>query len=636
MKFGFRRLWVFMVVLVVAFGAIAPNVSAAEDDITGHWAEKSLRHLNEKGIMMGYGNGEFRPNSKVTRAEFAAFVTRALDLPDDPNFEPFQDVELDKWYYGPIHKSAAVKIINGYPDGTFKPNNNISREHMAVVINQALKTKAIEASEAEVNFTDKDKIHPSLLDDIARVISLKIVNGNPDGTYRPQANTTRAEAAVVIDRLLTVMTPPKNYEYSTAKVNGSGEVVVVDQFETFDQAKQNIASNDHFIMNGKKIVWIKAGYTHTNQLTVVYESKSLSGSTITYVNSGAEFNFIEAGDGWIKVQSAESIGYVDSNHVTLVPTALLKGRSYYKASAGELYHYIYVPQLDRYEKLVVGNAPSFLTEGTKYYSWDGHDFYTSTGKFVGQGYQYFQFLPLYSETSYTAAELDKFIEDGFTPRNGFNKSPLVGLGKNFKQAEAEYGINALYFLAHAIHESNWGTSQIAQSKYNLFGWKATDTNPGENATTFKSFEDGINRVAGEFIKPGYFNLKNWKYNGAFLGNKSRGMNVRYASDPYWAEKIAGLMYRADKMLGGKDMHKFKLGITLNAGGVNVRDKAIATGSNIIYTYPKNGITFIINKEVASGDGQWFNIMPIDKKYGSANIYHDGKHSELTTELKVAK
>ncbi len=630
----FRRFWVMLVVLVLSISTVAPYASAANDDITGHWAEKSMRYLNDEGIMLGDGKGNFYPNSKVTRAEFAALVTRVLELPEDPNFQPFKDVEEGKWYFDPIHRSAAVKIINGYPDGTFKPGNNITREHMAVIINQALKNKAIETTEATVNFTDKGKIHPDFMDDISRVVSLSILNGNPDGTYMPQNFTTRAEAAVVIDRLLKVLTPPKVYEFSTAKVNGSGEVVEIDKFETFSEAKNSIASDSHFVMNGKKIVWVKDGYTYTNQLTIVYESKSLSGTTITYVNTGTEFEFIEAGEGWVKVKSAESVGYVSIDNVTLVPDSLLKGQSYYKSYNGELYHFIYVPHLDKYEKLTVGKSPSFLTEGTHYYSWDGNTFYNNAGSKVGQAYQYFQYLPLYSKTSYSASDLDQFISKGFTPRNGFKESPLKGLGAEFKKAEEKYGINALYFLAHAIHESNWGTSQIAQDKYNLFGWKATDTNPSENATTFESFEDGIDRVAGEFIKPGYFNMSNWKYNGEFLGNKSKGMNVRYASDPYWGEKIAGIMYRADKLLGKKEQFKHKLGIT--TGNINVRDKATTSGSTVIYQYPFNGITFIVKEDVASGEGNWFNILPTDAKYKSAYIYNNGKYGELTTVLPIAK
>ena len=113
--------------------------------------------------------------------------------------------------------------------------------------------------------------------------------------------------------------------------------------------------------------------------------------------------------------------------------------------------------------------------------------------------------------------------------------------------ETTYGVNALYLMAHAIHESAWGTSSIAQTKYNLYGINATDADPEGNADTYVSFEDSIKRAA-EFVTSAYLSPTNWRYNGSFLGNKGAGMNVKYASDPYWGEKIAGHMYRADKYL----------------------------------------------------------------------------------------
>ena len=132
-----------------------------------------------------------------------------------------------------------------------------------------------------------------------------------------------------------------------------------------------------------------------------------------------------------------------------------------------------------------------------------------------------------------------------------NQSPLAGLGSYFKEMEATYEVNALYLMAHAIHESAWGTSGIAQTKYNLYGINATDTDPEGNADTYASFEDSIKRAA-EFVTSAYLSPTNWRYNGSFLGNKGAGMNVKYASDPYWGEKIAGHMYRADKYLVGLD------------------------------------------------------------------------------------
>lgn len=110
---------------------------------------------------------------------------------------------------------------------------------------------------------------------------------------------------------------------------------------------------------------------------------------------------------------------------------------------------------------------------------------------------------------------------------------MAGLGPSFMQAEQAYHVSARYFVAHAILESNWGTSAIAQDKHNLFGFNADDANPYRDATTFPSFPACIQYV-GQFIAVNYLSPNGSYYHGPTL----RGMNVDYATDPYWAEKIA--------------------------------------------------------------------------------------------------
>jgi beta-N-acetylglucosaminidase len=123
----------------------------------------------------------------------------------------------------------------------------------------------------------------------------------------------------------------------------------------------------------------------------------------------------------------------------------------------------------------------------------------------------------------TVASLNQFLAG----------SALAGLGASFMQAEATYHVSARYFVAHAILESGWGTSAIAQYKHNLFGFGADDANPYGDATTFASFDACIQYVA-QFIEVNYLTVGGQFYHGPTL----RGMNVDYASDPNWAEKIA--------------------------------------------------------------------------------------------------
>jgi beta-N-acetylglucosaminidase len=125
----------------------------------------------------------------------------------------------------------------------------------------------------------------------------------------------------------------------------------------------------------------------------------------------------------------------------------------------------------------------------------------------------------------TAASLNQFLSG----------SALAGLGASFIKAETTYHVSARYFVAHAILESAWGTSAIAQFKFNLFGFGANDANPYGDAMTFTSFDACIQYVA-QFIQTHYLAVSGSFYHGPTL----RGMNVDYASDPNWAEKIASI------------------------------------------------------------------------------------------------
>jgi beta-N-acetylglucosaminidase len=125
----------------------------------------------------------------------------------------------------------------------------------------------------------------------------------------------------------------------------------------------------------------------------------------------------------------------------------------------------------------------------------------------------------------TAAQLDSFIQG----------TALQGLGSAFMAAEHSYHVSARYLLAHAIEESDWGTSKIAQDKHNLYGYGADDANPYQDAYTFPSFAACIDFVA-HMVADNYLSPNGPYYHGPTL----RGMNVDYASDPNWAENIAAI------------------------------------------------------------------------------------------------
>ena len=203
---------------------------------------------------------------------------------------------------------------------------------------------------------------------------------------------------------------------------------------------------------------------------------------------------------------------------------------YYESDGHRFYHYV-----AQNASIPVAAHLSDMEVGKKYYSADGLHF---------DGFNLenpFLFKDLTEATNYSAEDLDKV----FSLLNIYN-SLLENKGATFKEAEEHYHINALYLLAHSDLESDWGRSKIAKDKNNFFGITAYDTTPYLSAKTFDDVDKGI-LGATKWIKENYIDRGR-----TFLGNKASGMNVEYASDPYWGEKIASVMMKINEKLGGKD------------------------------------------------------------------------------------
>ena len=118
---------------------------------------------------------------------------------------------------------------------------------------------------------------------------------------------------------------------------------------------------------------------------------------------------------------------------------------------------------------------------------------------------------------------------------------LEGLGSAFKKAEEEHGVNALFLLGLAIHESNYGTSRIAKDKNNLFGFQAYDNSPYSSAKGFKSFDESIDTVA-KYLSENYLQPDGKYFNGYSISS----IGKKYATDPNWAN---GIENRIKKLIG---------------------------------------------------------------------------------------
>lgn len=182
--------------------SISPEPSAPVlTDIIGHWAELEIKDLAAKGIVKGVTDTEYLPEKEVTRAEFASLIRRALNLPLAEYNAQFADVSQKDWYAGEIASIVNAGIMQG-ASGYFRPNDSITREEMAKVVVEAHETLNGEIVPGKIQFSDADKISGWAAEYIEKAVSAGLMKGMDETTFAPREYSTRAQAAVVIWRIL--------------------------------------------------------------------------------------------------------------------------------------------------------------------------------------------------------------------------------------------------------------------------------------------------------------------------------------------------------------------------------------------------------------------------------------------------
>jgi hypothetical protein len=179
-------------------------------DLQGHWAQKDIEFLACKYVVRGITEKIFNPESPITRAEFTSMLIRALGVDEDGGIkQTFKDVKPDTWYYGSIEAAFRTGIVRGISKDKFKPNEPITREQIAAMIIRALKISGYELEKNTQEyqtvlgqFKDKDKIASWGLEDMAKAVRLGIIKGISFNQIAPGKNATRAQGAVMINRLI--------------------------------------------------------------------------------------------------------------------------------------------------------------------------------------------------------------------------------------------------------------------------------------------------------------------------------------------------------------------------------------------------------------------------------------------------
>ncbi|WP_243391234.1 S-layer homology domain-containing protein [Paenibacillus sp. GM1FR] len=174
-------------------------------DVQNHWAKAQVNDMGSRMVMDGTGKGMFTPDRDITRAEFATILVRGLGLKLDTSNNVFSDVSTDVWYSRAINTAYDYQLLDGFKDGTFRPDDKITREQAMNIMARAMAITGLKVPSGSAGlqmYTDAADSSVWAYSGIAESVQAGIFSGRSDGKLAPKAYITRAEVAAIVSRLL--------------------------------------------------------------------------------------------------------------------------------------------------------------------------------------------------------------------------------------------------------------------------------------------------------------------------------------------------------------------------------------------------------------------------------------------------
>lgn len=194
-----HKLLSILTIMAILF-TFHPTMSFAAtelNDISDHWAKDQIQSWVDSGYVQGYPDGTFKPDKNITRAEFMTIVNNAYGYTEKADID-YTDVAEGSWYADAVAVAKAAGYIEGYPDNTMKPESPITRQEAAVMI---ARLDALTSDEAAAGqFTDSASIPSWSKGAIGANAKAEIFNGYPDGTYKAENNILRSESVVALSK----------------------------------------------------------------------------------------------------------------------------------------------------------------------------------------------------------------------------------------------------------------------------------------------------------------------------------------------------------------------------------------------------------------------------------------------------
>ncbi len=268
-----KNYFILLVAMCLVIALTGHAFASSFTDIEGHWAENQINDWAQKGLASGYSDGTFRPGNEVTRAEFVSLTNRAFGFTEIGTASGFDDVEPGDWYYESVLTAQSAGYIGGYTDGTFKPNQTISRQEVASILVRLMGLDP--TTTGLTQFADYDQMSEWARGSIGAVVQNGLMLGMPDNTFGPVKSITRAEAVVSLDRALDFKQPVKveSAIEGTVTLDGKAEKDVI--IRIFEAGSYEVLEEIETNANGYFKVELEPGDYDVTAVTdseVAYES----------------------------------------------------------------------------------------------------------------------------------------------------------------------------------------------------------------------------------------------------------------------------------------------------------------------------------------------------------------------------
>lgn len=458
------------------------------------------------------------------------------------------------------------------------------------------------------------------------------------------AMTTFLSVLTIPLKAQEVLVDDQQYRIVDAKKDGS--LTLIQQYDDMEEASKAYASmlsqyDNLCFAKGTTYLDVEVGLVsfHRSEgcdVNVEYNDIHTQDDGYTngcYAGDGA---YLTSDDTYVTFQLSGVQGQTTLDQVDILPFATNRV-SYYMVQNNRLFHYIKtnVNAAGYGNILDLGDAPTFLTSDTIYYSYDGHYFYTDYALMISDYqnhttkqatnanepyYNYYQYISHRSSSQYSYEEfhqqlalalgiqktMTSLIHYGNYQHHNLSESLVFQGDHAFFQYQNQFGVNALMMFSLAMNESNYGRSALAFSRNNLFGHAAYDNDVDGNASGYDKISDSIYYHAHDYISLSYLNPENFTYHGGHFGNKAGGMNIAYASDPYWGEKAAQFYLNIDEALGKKDHQAYRFGVS-KSQSATLKQSPNMQSETLYQTSKGQESSFIIRNEISQSDGLWYEV-----------------------------